>query len=79
MGSTFLSFDKNTHQITRKVAGPASVGIGGDYNGVSEYPAGLEDVSGFPKVFQALMDDKVTQFGCLSLINDKIKSDSLLD
>ena len=78
MGSTFLSFDKKT-QITRKVAGPASVGIGGDYNGVSEYPAGLEDVSGFPKVFQALMDDKVTQIGCLSLINDKIKSDSRLD
>ena len=55
------------------MAGPGSVGIGGDYNGVSKYPAGLEDVSGFPKVFQALMDDKkVKRIGCLSLINDKI-------
>ena len=71
MGSSLLRFDKKT-QVTRKVAGPGSVGIGGDYNGVSEYPAGLEDVSGFPKVFQALMDDKVTPIGCLSLINDKI-------
>ena len=54
------------------MAGPGSVGIGGDYNGVSKYPAGLEDVSGFPKVFQALIDDKVTPTGCLSFINDKI-------
>ena len=61
---------KKRFMIIRKIAGPGSIGIGGDYNGVSEYPSGLEDVSGFPKVFQALIDDKVTsiaEFASISL------------
>ena len=33
-----------------EVAGWEHVGIGGDYNGVSQFPEGLQDVSGFPKV-----------------------------
>ena len=43
----------------RRVAGVDSLGIGGDYNGVSSFPLGLEDVSGYPKVFAALIKDKV--------------------
>ena len=42
----------------RKVAGVDHVGIGGDYNGITPLPIGLEDVSGFPRVFEALIKDK---------------------
>ena len=34
------------------------VGIGGDYNGVPMVPAGLEDVSKYPTVFAALIEDE---------------------
>ena len=44
----------------RSVAGVDSIGIGGDYNGVKSFPRGLEDVSGYPRVFAALIKDKVT-------------------
>jgi membrane dipeptidase len=40
----------------REVAGIDHVGIGGDYDGVPELPAGLEDVSGYPRLFDALLD-----------------------
>merc|ERR1719369_132035 len=46
----------------RKIAGVDHVGIGGDYNGVSTLPIGLEDVSGFPKVFEALINDKTFEW-----------------
>ncbi len=36
---------------------------------MSDYPLGLEDVSGFPKVFQALIDDKVTASPVFALIS----------
>jgi membrane dipeptidase len=38
----------------REVAGIDHLGIGGDYDGVAELPAGLEDVSGYPRLFDAL-------------------------
>jgi len=38
----------------REVAGIDHIGIGGDYDGVAELPAGLEDVSGYPRLFDAL-------------------------
>ena len=38
----------------RDLAGVAHVGIGGDYDGCPNLPTGLEDVSGYPKLFQAL-------------------------
>ncbi|SDG98728.1 dipeptidase [Pseudonocardia oroxyli] len=38
----------------REVAGIDHLGIGGDYDGVAELPAGLEDVSGYPRLFAAL-------------------------
>ena len=46
----------------RAVAGVDHVGIGGDYNGVSTLPLGLEDVSGFPRVFEALINDKTFEW-----------------
>jgi len=41
----------------RRVAGVDHVGIGGDYNGVDITPTGLEDVSKYPEVFAALIED----------------------
>ena len=54
------------------MAGPGSIGIGGDYNGVSQFPSGLEDVSGFPRVFQALIDDQVSVCGYVSWVKQFI-------
>ena len=40
----------------RDVAGIDHVGIGGDYDGTSVLPVGLEDVSGYPRLFAALAE-----------------------
>jgi len=40
----------------RDVAGVDHVGIGGDYDGTEELPLGLDDVSGYPRLFAALAD-----------------------
>lgn len=41
----------------RSVAGVDHVGIGSDYNGIDVTPVGLEDVSHYPEVFAALIED----------------------
>merc|ERR1712179_473365 len=41
----------------RRVAGVDHVGIGGDYCGIDIVPVGLEDVSHYPEVFAALIED----------------------
>jgi membrane dipeptidase len=38
------------------VAGIDHIGLGGDYDGVDRLPDGLEDVSGYPRLFAALAD-----------------------
>jgi membrane dipeptidase len=38
----------------REVAGVDHIGIGGDYDGSVMFPAGLEDVSGYPRLFEEL-------------------------
>jgi membrane dipeptidase len=40
----------------REVAGIDHIGLGGDYDGVDRLPEGLEDVSGYPRLFEALAD-----------------------
>ena len=40
----------------RDVAGVDHVGLGGDYDGVTDLPLGLEDVSRYPHLFVALAD-----------------------
>lgn len=40
----------------REVAGIEHVGLGGDYDGVEVLPAGLEDVSTYPALLEALAD-----------------------
>ena len=39
----------------RNVAGVKHVGLGGDYDGNSDWPVGLEDVSGYPLLFAELI------------------------
>ena len=40
----------------REVAGAEHVGLGGDYDGVDVLPDGLEDVSSYPRLLEALAD-----------------------
>src|SRR6185437_220466 len=40
----------------RAVAGPDHVGIGADYDGTSQLPVGLTDVSCYPALFSELLD-----------------------
>lgn len=40
----------------REVAGLRHVGIGGDYDGSSFMPAGMDDVAGYPRLLDALRD-----------------------
>ncbi|MEV6488455.1 dipeptidase [Actinoplanes sp. NPDC051633] len=40
----------------REVAGVDHIGLGGDYDGTDALPAGLEDVSGYPRLLSALAD-----------------------
>ena len=40
----------------REVAGVDHVGLGGDYDGTDVMPAGLEDVTGYPRLLTALAD-----------------------
>jgi len=46
----------------RSVAGVDHVGIGGDYCGIDRVPVGLEDVSHYPEVFAALIEDGTFQW-----------------
>ncbi|MFD4640650.1 dipeptidase [Lentzea sp. NPDC058436] len=41
----------------REVVGVDHLGIGGDYDGVQSLPQGLEDVSTYPNLFGALLDE----------------------
>jgi membrane dipeptidase len=40
----------------REVAGVDHIGLGGDYDGVDVLPQGLDDVSGYPRLLEALAD-----------------------
>ncbi|WP_211588814.1 dipeptidase [Allorhizocola rhizosphaerae] len=45
----------------REVAGVDHVGIGGDYDGSTHMPVGLDDVSGYPRLFDALREKRWSQ------------------
>jgi membrane dipeptidase len=40
----------------REVAGVDHIGLGGDFDGTDQLPAGLEDVSGYPRLLRELAD-----------------------
>ena len=54
--ATVLDVVKHINHI-RKIAGVDHVGIGGDYNGIDVTPVDLPDVSYYPNVFAALIED----------------------
>ncbi|KAF7646945.1 hypothetical protein LDENG_00180230 [Lucifuga dentata] len=39
----------------KEVGGPESIGIGGDFDGATSFPLGLEDVSKYPALIQELL------------------------
>lgn len=51
----------------REVAGIDHIGIGGDYDGVAFLPNGLEDVSGYPNLFAALLERGWSEAECTKL------------
>jgi len=48
----------------REVAGVDHIGLGGDYDGVDELPTGLEDVSCYPALIQALLERGWSEQDC---------------
>jgi len=51
----------------RKVAGTSHVGLGGDFDGTTEVPVGLEDVSAYPALFAELLRRGWTESECAAL------------
>jgi len=58
MGQTRASISDVVDHIDhiKKIAGIDAIGIGGDFDGVSCVPDGLEDVSKFPNLTRALLE-----------------------
>jgi membrane dipeptidase len=58
----------------REVAGIDHVGLGGDYDGVDRLPEGLEDVSSYPRLLEALRarrwsDDDLAKLTCRNVLS----------
>ncbi len=56
----------------RQVAGTDHVGIGGDYDGTDQVPAGLEDVSCYPALFSELLARGWSEADCGKLASGNI-------
>ncbi len=56
----------------RKVAGIDHVGLGGDYDGTTELPVGMEDVTGYPVLFAELIRRGWTDAELTKLANGNI-------
>jgi membrane dipeptidase len=56
----------------REVAGVDHIGIGGDYDGVSHLPVGLEDVSCYPQLFAALLERGWSEEDCAKLAGENL-------
>jgi membrane dipeptidase len=56
----------------REVAGVDHIGLGGDYDGVDELPAGLEDVSCYPALIEALLDRRWSESDCAKLTSGNL-------
>ncbi len=57
----------------RDVAGIDHVGLGGDYDGTDSLPVGLEDVSGYPRLLEALASRGWTDAELAKLAGDNIE------
>ncbi|HEU5469871.1 MAG TPA: dipeptidase [Actinophytocola sp.] len=56
----------------REIAGIDHIGIGGDFDGTSSLPEGLEDVSRYPALFDALLTRGWTEDDCAKLAGRNI-------
>ncbi|WP_291419328.1 dipeptidase [Actinophytocola sp.] len=56
----------------REVAGVDHIGLGGDYDGVGFLPTGLEDVSGYPALFAALLERGWSEEDCAKLAGENV-------
>jgi membrane dipeptidase len=56
----------------REVAGIEHVGIGGDYDGCDDLPAGLEDVAQYPRLFAELLDRGWSEPECAQLAGGNV-------
>jgi membrane dipeptidase len=56
----------------REVAGIEHVGIGGDYDGCDDLPAGLEDVAQYPRVFAELLERGWSEDECAQLAGGNV-------
>ncbi|MCT2583955.1 dipeptidase [Actinophytocola gossypii] len=56
----------------REVAGIDHIGLGGDYDGVSALPVGLEDVSRYPALFAALLERGWSERDCAKLAGENV-------
>jgi membrane dipeptidase len=56
----------------RQVAGADHVGIGGDYDGTDQVPAGLDDVSCYPALFSELLARGWSEADCGKLASGNI-------
>ena len=56
----------------REVAGIDHIGLGGDYDGVDELPVGLEDVSCYPALIDALLERSWSESECGKLAHGNI-------
>jgi membrane dipeptidase len=56
----------------REVAGIDHIGLGGDYDGVSALPVGLEDVSRYPALFAALLERGWSEQDCAKLAGENV-------
>ena len=56
----------------REVAGLDHVGIGGDYDGCDVFPAGLEDVSGYPRLIDELLSRRWSESELAALTGENI-------
>lgn len=56
----------------RDVAGVDHIGLGGDYDGTDVFPEGMDDVSGYPLLFAALLDRGWSEADLAKLANGNI-------
>ncbi|XP_060644428.2 dipeptidase 2-like [Anolis sagrei] len=54
----------------KKVAGPTSIGIGGDYDGEAKFPVGLEDVSKYPVLIEELLRRNWTELELKAVLRE---------
>jgi membrane dipeptidase len=59
-------------EYAREIVGVESIGLGGDYDGMSEGPVGLEDVSCYPALFAALLERGWSVTDCTKLAGQNI-------